>query len=50
MPNEDRPDSRPAGSHPPARRPAGAGAVRELCEVIMQAKGYLKTAWEQYTE
>ena len=32
------------------RRPAGAGAVRELCEVIMQAKGYLKTAWEQYTE
>ena len=32
------------------RRPAGAGAVRELCEVIMQAKGYLKPAWEQYTE
>lgn len=32
------------------RRPAGAGAVRELCEVIMQAKGYLKTAWEQYTQ
>lgn len=26
MPNEDRPDSRPAGSHPPARRPAGAVA------------------------
>ncbi len=32
------------------RRPAGAGAVRELCEVIMQAKGYLKTALEQYTK
>ena len=26
MPNEDRPDSRPAGSHPPAHRPAGAVA------------------------
>ena len=26
MPNEDRPGSRPAGSHPPARRPAGAVA------------------------
>ena len=26
MPNEDRPDSCPAGSHPPARRPAGAVA------------------------
>lgn len=32
------------------RRPAGAGAVRELCDVIMEAKGYLKTALEQYAE
>ncbi|OAM29097.1 MULTISPECIES: HAD family hydrolase [Eikenella] len=32
------------------RRPAGAGAVRELCDLIMQAKGYLKTALEQYTQ
>lgn len=31
-------------------RPAGAGAVRELCDLIMDAQGYLKPALERYTQ
>ena len=31
-------------------REAGAGAVRELCDLIMDTPGYLKAALEQYTQ
>ncbi|WP_107688260.1 KdsC family phosphatase [Neisseria wadsworthii] len=30
------------------RRPAGKGAVRELCDLIMQAQGTLQSALEEY--
>lgn len=32
------------------RRPAGKGAVREVCDLIMQAQGTLETALQEYVK
>jgi 3-deoxy-D-manno-octulosonate 8-phosphate phosphatase (KDO 8-P phosphatase) len=35
-------------SHYIAEKPGGAGAVRELCELVMAAKGTLEAGMQEY--